>query len=836
MSDHATQPNILWILGEDTGPQFGAYGNPDVSTPNLDRLAAEGRLYSNAFSTAPVCSPSRSALITGLYQTSIGAQHHRSHRHDDYRLPDGVMLVPERLREAGYFCANPTRFPDDDLKVSPKSDWNFTAPEHVWDSHDWGDLSPNQPFFAMINMSETHRPYKAGAGPAIDPDTIQSLPPYVADHPRSRQDWTDYLENIQLLDQNVGRLLDKLSLEGMATNTIVFFFADHGPEDFRSKSTAFAGGTRVPLLVRWPGRIPPGERTDELVSLLDICAATLALAGVSTEGLHGQNFLDPAVPKREIVITARDRIEASVDRVRTVFDGRYRYIRNFIPDQPHFIDRPYYDRTNPIRALMRRLYAEGRLTDAQAKVFTPRRPAEELYDMAADPHELVNIAHANDPDTRASLERMRAALDLWIVATDDQGGEPEDPEAIDLGGGPSGRKGQKDKAASRTRGGGRAGGERAAAVTTSGAGTTTSAASSLPAPQPAGEPLVLAGAGQLFVNGRTVPTSGGRRAEGQETTVIEQALVHYLLPYDQTKTTPVVMLPGHGLTSYLYLATPDGREGWATIFARHGYPVYVMDMPNYAVSGIDARPFDAVRSGAADPAALPGLSVWSNESAWRTWGFGPVPGVPFEDAKYPVSHVDQLYASFTAVTGTGKGGEAAGAVQATGGKRGKAAGRRPSAPDASAGKQTRGGGGGDRFGASTGARALIALLDQIGPSVVVAHSAAGATAAATLRQRPDLVVTTIMIEPAGNPSDPDEIKRSFAATAYLAIFGDHFETRGMQGRYESCVVTAETITGNGGRGHVLRLPDQGITGNSHLLMQDSNNREIAEQVIDWLHE
>lgn len=830
MSSQTKRPNILWVLAEDTGPQFGVYGNPDVNTPRLDRLAADGRLYTNAFSTAPVCSPSRSALITGLYQTSIGAHHHRSHRHDGYRLPEGVLLVPERLRSAGYFCANPTRFPDPDLRVSPKQDWNFTAPEHVWDSHDWADLSPNQPFFAMINMAQTHRPYTSGSGPAIEPQALQSLPPYVADRPETRADWAAYLENVQLLDRNVGRILDHLAQDGLAQNTVVFFFADHGPEDFRAKSTAFAGGFRVPLIVRWPDHIPSGEQSDELVSLLDISAATLVLAGVSPDGLHGQDFLDPTTPPRDVIVTARDRIEESVDRVRTVFDGRYRYIRNFMPDQPHYIDRPYYDRTNPVRALMRQLYEAGQLTDNQARVFAQRRPAEELYDMAADPHELTNIAHAHDPDAREALERLRAALDLWIVATDDMGGEPEDPEAMDLGGGPSGRKGQREKQAGQSQGGKRATGRSTASNTgTPTAGEQTAA---VPIPVTAADPLVLSAAGQFFVNGRTVPSSGSRRSGAEESTIIEQAPVRYLIPYEQTQALPVVMLPGHGLTSYLYLGTPDGREGWATIFARHGYCVYVMDMPNYGVSGIDARPFDAVRAGAADPATLPGLSVWSNETAWRTWGFGPEPGVPFTDTKYPVAYVDQLYASFTPATGGGGGGKSGAASldasRAAGGKRPRGAATQSSQPGSGRPK------GGDRFGAETASRALLELLDVVGPSVIVAHSAAGATVVNTVRQNPDRVGAVVLVEPAGNPGDPEEVRELFADIPYFAVFGDHFDTRGMQGRYESCVATVDALWAIGGRAEVLRLPDHAIHGNSHLLMQDSNNREIAERIISWL--
>ena len=301
--------------------------------------------------------------------------------------------------------------------------------------------------------------------------------------------------------------------------------------------------------------------------------------------------------------------------------------------------------------------------------------------------------------------------------------------------------------------------------------------------------------------------------------------MHYLIPHNLRHETPVVMLPGHGLTSYLYLATPDGREGWAQLFARAGYAVYVMDQPDYAVSGFDPRPFEEVRAGQAAAETLPGLRLWSNESAWRTWGFGPEPGVPFADAQYPVEYIDQLYASFTAVISAG-GGDGSGAKGGKGGqKRGRTGHVEPVA---------RRGGAGDRFGAGSKALALIALLEQTGPAILVLHSAAGATGVEVLRARPELVTAVIMLEPAGSPTDPAEVEEILAGKPYLAVFGDHFEVRGMQGRYEACQETARLVTANDGRATVLRLADLGIYGNSHLLMQDRNNDVIAARVIDWL--
>jgi N-sulfoglucosamine sulfohydrolase len=833
------RPNIIWIVPEDLGPDFACYGNPDVTTPSLDALAAQGRLYTNAFATSPVCSPSRSALVTGMYQTSIGAHHHRSHRHDGYRLPENVKLVPQRLREAGYFCAQIVDFPQEvGLKGSPKTDWNFTAPDHVWDSDAWGDLKDHQPFFAMINMGEAHRPYRGGAGPSIDPQRISSLPPYIADHPLAREDWAAYLETLQSLDAKIGTIMALLEADGLAQNTLLAFMGDHGREDFRGKASAFDAGYRVPLIIRWPGytstssvrALTPGSTSDELVSLIDVSAATLAIAGLPTDDVQGRPFLLEGTPPRDYVFMARDRIDTSRDRVRMVFDGRYRYIRNFEPDQPHLIDRAYYDRTNPVRGLMRDLHAVGQLTPEQDKVFAPRRPPEELYDLWQDPYELDNLIDTSLPEVQAALASLRVALDRWIVETGDQGREPEAAQAVDIGGGPGGKKkGRKttnenqpavnNQAARR---GKRRGDEEArpmAAEQAARPGEEQGGRESLLVPRPpasVGEPLTLAGTGILFVGGREVPLAGGKRG-GAGSQTIEQAPVHYLIPNARRRSMPVVMLPGHGLSSYIYLATPDGREGWAQAFARQGYAAYVMDMPNYAVSGFDLRPFDAVRAGQLAPGALPGFMRWSNESAWRDWGIGPEPGVAFEDSKFPHAFIAQLYASFTAVAGSG-----APVAQ------GSAAGR-------IGGQSAKGGaGGGDRFGSAAKVRALQALLEQIGPSILVVHSAAGAAGVALLRERPELVAALVMIEPVGSPTDTAEVEELFKEVPYLAVFGDHFELRRMQGRYEACLETARVINEAGGQAKMLHLPAQGIRGNTHLLMQDTNNRQIVEQVIDWL--
>jgi len=493
-------------------------------------------------------------------------------------------------------------------------------------------------------------------------------------------------------------------------------------------------------------------------------------------------------------------------------------------------------------------------------VFAPTRPPEELYDLQADPFELNDLSGSSSPEIRATMAKLRAGVDRWMTDTKDRGGEPEPPEARNIGVAGRGRGGGGTAAAIPVGGrgaaaatgtaagggaaatGGRAGRRSTGTTQTAQVPASASAASptqsagapaSNPATTPpklsaATSPLALANLGVMYVGGRTVSSPGGGRRGGgsTQTNVAEQAPVHYLIPEKKTQALSVVMVPGLGLTSYLYLSTPDGREGWAQQFARRGYAVYVVDEPNNAVSGFDLTSFNAVRAGNAPPATLPGMMLWSNESAWRTWGIGTAPGVPFEDTQFPVAHIDQLYASFTPVISPTDPG-------ASPGPAGTAAATPALVPG---GRGGRGGGGASsgRFGSDVKGRALIALLERVGPSILIVHSAAGLTAVEALRARPDLVKALVMIEPVGSPTAPAEVKALLARTSYLAVFGDHFEVRSMQGRYDACVETARLLAQAGGLAKVIRLPDTGVKGNTHLLMQDRNSHDIARLVMDWL--
>lgn len=426
------RPNILWILGDDLGPDLGCYGTPLVRTPNLDRLASEGIRYTRCFTSAPVCSPSRSAWNTGVYQTRIDAQNHRSHRGDGYRLPEGVKLVSQRFHDAGYFTANVTTAASG-VRASGKTDFNFQA-EQPFDGIDWSQRAPGQPFYAQINFMEPHRgpawPAARKQAELVDPAKVK-LPAYYPDHPVARDDWANYLDAVHLLDTKVGAVLDRLEHEGLAKNTIVVFFGDNGRCHVRDKQWLYEGGLHVPLIVRWPGgSVKPGTVQTGMVSAIDISATSLALAGLEIpKGLDGQPFLGPNAKTRTEIFGARDRCDETVDRIRSVRTERYKLIRNYYPDRPYTQKNAYKERQYPVLNLMKQLHAEGKLTREQELFMAPRRPAEELYDLQADPEEIHNLAAS--PTYRKTLKDLEARLDRWIAETHDRGAIAEDPATIE---------------------------------------------------------------------------------------------------------------------------------------------------------------------------------------------------------------------------------------------------------------------------------------------------------------------------------------------------------------------------------------------------------------------
>jgi arylsulfatase A-like enzyme len=424
------RPNILWLIAEDFGPHLGCYGEKQVHTPNLDRLAAEGMRFTRCYTTAPVCSPSRSAFMTGMYATSIGAHHHRSNRNG--KLPEGVRVLTDWFRDAGYFTANiRDARPRTGIKGTAKTDWNFAYEGKPFDGEKWDDLKTHQPFFAQWNFHETHRNYNGEK--RADPAKVV-LPPYYPDHPVTRADWAAYLDAASELDRKIGLLLKLLEEDGLADNTLVVFFGDNGQSHVRGKQFCYEEGLNVPLLIRWPKNFPlpagykAGTVSDRLLPAVDLAPTMLDIAGAKKPAkMQGEVFLgDRADPPRQYVFGARDRCDETVFRFRTVRDARYRYIRNFTPERPFLQANAYKEKQYPVWNLLKELHAAGKLTPVQEVLCAPNMPEEELYDLGADPWEINNLAKS--PEHQEVLKRLRGAVETWIKETDDQGRFPEKPE------------------------------------------------------------------------------------------------------------------------------------------------------------------------------------------------------------------------------------------------------------------------------------------------------------------------------------------------------------------------------------------------------------------------
>ena len=441
-------PNILWIIAEDLSPFFGCYGDTvnQGHTPTVDQLAAQGVLFERAYSVSPVCSSSRSALITGVMQTKTGTHQHRSSRTVDgeivpealrINLPVGMKTIPELLREHGYFTFNSGK---DDYnfhydrrelyEVGTKEDyiagmngWQGNRAEN-WKSYTegvWGAReNKEQPWFGQIQIDggKGDRRYLEASNFIAD-DAVE-LPPYFPSTPALRNAWSVHFNNARGSDVRISEILEQLEADGEMENTIIFFFSDHGHNtSLRHKQFCYEGGMRVPLIIKGDhAAILSGQAVNDLVTLLDVGATTLALAGAELpDHLDGQNLFGHDYIAAEYVIGARDRCDYTIDRIRTVRSDRYRYIRNYYLDRP--LMQPGYRDDRPPSMDMRRLFEAGELTEYQAEHWFGLRPREELYDIEADPHQMHNLAPL--PDFQAELFRHRAVLEEWIYDTGDQG-------------------------------------------------------------------------------------------------------------------------------------------------------------------------------------------------------------------------------------------------------------------------------------------------------------------------------------------------------------------------------------------------------------------------------
>lgn len=411
-------------------PRLGAYGDRFARTPTLDRLAKEAVRFTNAFTTAPVCAPSRAAIITGMFQAALGAQHMRTTEDRIPELPGPYLAVPpfyvkafpEYLRAAGYFTSN-----------RAKTDYQFGVPFTIWDdigpqAHWRNRQDKNQPFFSVFNIEVTHEsqifptsPARKGKPLVSDPSEVP-LPPYYPDTPLVRREMARVYDNIADMDGRVGELLRQLDEDGLTGNTIVFYWSDHGDGVPRSKRSLYDSGLHVPLMIRWPknAAVVPGSVNDQLVSFVDLAPTVLAMAGVEIPAhLHGRVLVGPkAGAEPAFVFAARDRMDIEYDMMRAARDRRFLYIRNFQPELPYAGHVPYRNQSDIMQEWLR-LQAEGRLSGTAALWMRTHRPAEELYDTRTDPHQITNLA--SDPAQRTRLERMRGAVAEWMSRINDQG-------------------------------------------------------------------------------------------------------------------------------------------------------------------------------------------------------------------------------------------------------------------------------------------------------------------------------------------------------------------------------------------------------------------------------
>lgn len=436
----ADHPNVLWITAEDMSPTLGCWGDSYASTPHIDTLAEQSVKYTRAFATAPVCSPARSCLITGCHATALGTQRLRS----EFPIPDYMRGFPALLRDIGYYCTNnaKTDYNTSNAKAIIQASWDESSRQ----AH-WRKRGEDQPFFSVFNQMISHQsrtmvwPYsrfEQKVQSRLDENQIHDplkapIPPYYPDTPLIRKCMARYYDCVSAMDQKVGELLQQLEKDGLADDTIVFFYSDHGSGMPRHKRALLDSGMHVPLLIRFPPKYQhlapaaPGTEIDRLVSFVDFAPTVLNLCGIEIpDFMQGKPFLgDDSGQKRKYVYGARDRVDEAYDLARSVRGERYLYIRNFMPHlsyhQPSF-----YPDQGVIRAEITRYARENpsRLTPAQAHYVADTRPVEELYDVVSDPWNENNLARS--PDHQHVLRRMRKALFTWMLDVRDAGFLPEE--------------------------------------------------------------------------------------------------------------------------------------------------------------------------------------------------------------------------------------------------------------------------------------------------------------------------------------------------------------------------------------------------------------------------
>ncbi len=427
----AARPNILWLVIEDaTFSYVGPYGDPLARTPNFDRLAKTGITFDRAYAPCPVCAPTRSTIITGRYSSGMGTQNMRSAR----PLAEGVKFFPQYLREAGYYCTNNAK-----TDYNTSTDWSTAWDESKGTAH-FRHRKPGQPFFAVFNFAQSHESSLHDRKPLITDPAKVRVPAYLPDTTEVRADLAQYFDSVSRADAALGRVLKEFEADGLADDTIIFLYSDNGGCVSRSKRSLYDNGTHIALVAHFPEKFAslapakPGSHLTEIVNFVDLPPTILSLAGLPQPAqFQGRAFAGPARQAApEITYLFRDRMDERYDFARAVTDGRYHYIRNYLPDQPWGQHQDYQWKQSSMRE-WEKLYREGKLNPTQSAYFE-KKPVEELFDDIADPDNVKNLA--NDPAHRATRDRLHAALNREIVRLRDAGFMPE-PMMIALSAGKS---------------------------------------------------------------------------------------------------------------------------------------------------------------------------------------------------------------------------------------------------------------------------------------------------------------------------------------------------------------------------------------------------------------
>ncbi len=444
------RPNILWLVTEDMGAYIPPFGDSTVVTPNLSRLAEEGVIYPNLYSTSGVCAPSRAAIATGIYPSSMGANHMRTNSYTEvtglppYEAipPSKAKMIGEWMRIKGYYCTN-----------NYKTDYQFNAPVTAWDESStyahWRNRGENQPFFAVFNFTDTHesglfepyglknietryyhsgdRSYKWEKDRMTENETPIHLsknskfnvPPYLPDTEVTRRDMWKLYNNIGEMDRQVGAVLKQLEDDGLLENTIIFFYGDHGGPLPREKRLIYDSGLNTPMIIRFPNKVMAGTKDEQLISFIDFAPTLLSLVDEEPKPyMQGHAFLGDYKPEKErkYIHAAADRFDGFTDAIRAVRDNQYKYIRNYRPEQGYYLPVSYREKIPTMQELLR-LKNERKLNDVQMQWFREHKPKEELFDCDADPFELNNLA--GDPIYQEKLNELSAEMDRWLTIIGD---------------------------------------------------------------------------------------------------------------------------------------------------------------------------------------------------------------------------------------------------------------------------------------------------------------------------------------------------------------------------------------------------------------------------------